>query len=214
MDGSHHGLRNGGCCKVGEPARVLFDAAARDDQHNYSDRSLRGTSRGSSRAASGGPPPLNSLQGRVVHAGLLFRGELLHPARGWVSRVVRDASALVERDHGGLRIVLRVWSMLIGGPGATSTRFQHRGSDLSSSHHDPLDPEEDRPRKKSRSQDGMLRPIREPHPKRRRVVHVSTLYKKCGACADMRWKGTPATSHMQTLGKGRSTYPDSCRARR
>ena len=39
----------------------------------------------------------------------------------------------------------------------------------------------------------MLRPIREPHPKRRRVVHVSTLYKKCGACADMRLKGTPAT---------------------
>ena len=55
---AHHGLGNGGCCEVGEPARVLFDAGARDDQHKYSDRSLRGTSRGSSRAASGGPPPL------------------------------------------------------------------------------------------------------------------------------------------------------------
>ena len=56
---------------MGKPARVLFDAAARDDQHKYSDRSLRGTSRGSSRAASGGPPP---LLGRVGQAGLLFRG--------------------------------------------------------------------------------------------------------------------------------------------
>ncbi len=58
MGGSHRGLGNGGCCEVGEPARVLFDATARDDQHRYSDRSLRGTGRGSSRAASGGPPPL------------------------------------------------------------------------------------------------------------------------------------------------------------
>ena len=33
FDGSHRGLGNGGCCEVGEPARVLFDAAARDDQH-------------------------------------------------------------------------------------------------------------------------------------------------------------------------------------
>ena len=49
---------NGGCYEVGEPARVLFDAAARDDQHKYSGRSLRETGRGSSLAASGGPPPL------------------------------------------------------------------------------------------------------------------------------------------------------------
>ena len=55
---AHHGLGNGGCCEVGEPAGALFDAAARDDQHKYSDRSLRETDRGSSRAASGGPPPL------------------------------------------------------------------------------------------------------------------------------------------------------------
>ncbi len=55
---SHHGLGNGGCCEVGEPAQLLFDAAARDDQHKYSDRSLRETGRVSSLAASGGPPPL------------------------------------------------------------------------------------------------------------------------------------------------------------
>ncbi len=68
-----HGLGNGGCCEVGEPAQLLFDAAARDDQHKYSDGSLRrGTSRGSSRAASAGPPPLEfgSLVGGTV--GLLF----------------------------------------------------------------------------------------------------------------------------------------------
>ena len=35
----------------------------------------------------------------------------------------------------------------------------------------------------------MLRPIREPHPKRRRVAHLSALYEKCGTCADMRCKG-------------------------
>jgi hypothetical protein len=56
--GPYHGLGNGGCCEVGEAARILFDAAARDDQHKYSDRSLLETGRGSSRAASGGPPPL------------------------------------------------------------------------------------------------------------------------------------------------------------
>ncbi len=33
LGGSRRGLRNGGCCEVDEPARVLFDAAARDDQH-------------------------------------------------------------------------------------------------------------------------------------------------------------------------------------
>ena len=63
LGGSHHGLGNGGCCEVGEPARVLFDAAARDDQHKYSDGSLRGISRGISLAASGGPPPLE-IRGR------------------------------------------------------------------------------------------------------------------------------------------------------
>ena len=48
---------------MGEPARVLFDAAGRDDQHKYYDGSLRPTGRGSSRAASGGPPPLE-IRGR------------------------------------------------------------------------------------------------------------------------------------------------------
>ena len=56
FDGSHHGLGNGGCWERGEPAGALFDAAARDNQHEYFDRSLRETSRGSSRAASGAPP--------------------------------------------------------------------------------------------------------------------------------------------------------------
>ena len=46
LGGSHHGLGNGGCCEVGEPAEALFDAAARDDQHKYSDRSMRETGRG------------------------------------------------------------------------------------------------------------------------------------------------------------------------
>ena len=41
LDGSHHGPGNGGCCKVGEPAGESFDAAARDGQHEYTDRSLR-----------------------------------------------------------------------------------------------------------------------------------------------------------------------------
>jgi hypothetical protein len=53
LGGSHHGLGNGGCCERGEPAGVLFDATARDDQHEYSDRSLRETGHGSCRAASG-----------------------------------------------------------------------------------------------------------------------------------------------------------------
>ena len=35
LGGSHHGLGNGGCCKVGEPAEESFDATARDDQHEY-----------------------------------------------------------------------------------------------------------------------------------------------------------------------------------
>ncbi len=32
---SHHGPGNGGCCEVGQPAAAgaLFDATARDDQH-------------------------------------------------------------------------------------------------------------------------------------------------------------------------------------
>ena len=51
LGGSHHGLGNGGCCEVGEPAGALFDAAARDDQHGYVDRSLRETDHVSSRAA-------------------------------------------------------------------------------------------------------------------------------------------------------------------
>ena len=43
----------GGCCEVGEPAGALFNAIARDNQHEYFDRSLRETSRGSSRGVWG-----------------------------------------------------------------------------------------------------------------------------------------------------------------
>jgi hypothetical protein len=71
---------NGGCCEVGEPARVLFDAAARDDQHKYSGRSLRETGRGSSLAASGGPPPLE-IPGRGDTPGF-FLGAGATPFRG------------------------------------------------------------------------------------------------------------------------------------
>ena len=53
LGGSHHGLGTGGCCEVGEPAGALFNATARDDQHEYFDRSLRETSRGSSRGVWG-----------------------------------------------------------------------------------------------------------------------------------------------------------------
>ena len=60
FDGSHRGLGNGGCCEVGEPAGELFDAAARDDQHGYFGRSLREVGHGSSRAAPGAPPPLET----------------------------------------------------------------------------------------------------------------------------------------------------------
>jgi hypothetical protein len=60
FDGSHRGLGNGGCCEVGKAAGELFDAAARDDQHKYADRSLRETSRGICRAAPGAPPPLKT----------------------------------------------------------------------------------------------------------------------------------------------------------
>jgi hypothetical protein len=75
FDGSHRGLGNGGCCEVGEPAGVLFDAAARDDQHGYFGRPLREVGHGSSRAAPGAPPPLmdgieNAKVRRVGQAGL------------------------------------------------------------------------------------------------------------------------------------------------
>ncbi len=33
LGGQHHGLGNGGCCEVGEPAGVRFDATTRKDQH-------------------------------------------------------------------------------------------------------------------------------------------------------------------------------------
>ena len=52
--GSHHGLGNGGCCKVGEPAEESFDTTARDDQHEYDGRSLLETDRGGCRAVPGG----------------------------------------------------------------------------------------------------------------------------------------------------------------
>ena len=57
FDGSHRGLGNGGCCEVGEPAGVLFDAAARDDQHGYVDKSLLEVGHGICRAAPGAPAP-------------------------------------------------------------------------------------------------------------------------------------------------------------
>jgi hypothetical protein len=38
--GSHRGLGNGGCCEVGEAAGLLFDATARNNYHEYADRSL------------------------------------------------------------------------------------------------------------------------------------------------------------------------------
>ena len=57
---------NGGCWERGEPAGALFNATARDDQHKYSDRSLRETSRGSSRAAPGAQPSFRSGQVRFI----------------------------------------------------------------------------------------------------------------------------------------------------
>jgi hypothetical protein len=65
--GPHHGLGNGGCCEVGEPEGVLFDAAARDDQHEYFDRSLLEVGHGICRAASGGPCPIgNAAKVRII----------------------------------------------------------------------------------------------------------------------------------------------------
>ncbi len=70
FDGPHHGIGNGGCCELGEPAGELFDATARDDQHEYFDRSLRETDHVSSRAALGAPPPLETPSpGFVVGLG-------------------------------------------------------------------------------------------------------------------------------------------------
>ncbi len=60
FDGSHRGLGNGGCCEVGEPAGELFDAAARDDQHEYFDKSLLEVGHGICRAAPGAPPQLKT----------------------------------------------------------------------------------------------------------------------------------------------------------
>jgi hypothetical protein len=51
LGGSHHGLGNGGFCKVGEPAEEPCDATTRNDQHEYDGRSLRETDRGGCRAA-------------------------------------------------------------------------------------------------------------------------------------------------------------------
>ncbi len=56
------GRGNGGCCEVGEPpgnrrAGVLFDTAARDDQHEYVDRSLREVGR-KQPSGAGGPSPI------------------------------------------------------------------------------------------------------------------------------------------------------------
>ena len=58
--GPHHGLGNGGCCEVGKAAGELFDAAARDDQHEYVDKSQREVGHVSSRAAPVAPAPLET----------------------------------------------------------------------------------------------------------------------------------------------------------
>ena len=68
LGGSHHGLGNGGCCKVGEPAEESFDAPARDDQHEYAGRSLLETDRGGCRAAPGGRGICESSGGSVDFA--------------------------------------------------------------------------------------------------------------------------------------------------
>ena len=68
FDGPHHGLGNGGCCEVGEPAGVLFDTAACNDQHEYDDRSVRETDRGSYRAASVQSPPTFERLTTLEHA--------------------------------------------------------------------------------------------------------------------------------------------------
>jgi hypothetical protein len=60
LGGPHHGLGSGGCCEMGEPAGVLFDTAACNDQHEYDDRSVRETDRGSYRAASVQSPPTSN----------------------------------------------------------------------------------------------------------------------------------------------------------
>jgi hypothetical protein len=68
LGGSHHGLGNDGCCKVGEPAEESFDATARDDQHESDGRSLRETDRGGCRAAPGGRGICESSGGSVDFA--------------------------------------------------------------------------------------------------------------------------------------------------
>ena len=52
LGGSHQCLENGGCFKVGEPAGALFDATTLNDQHQYDDRSLQETDRGSCNVGS------------------------------------------------------------------------------------------------------------------------------------------------------------------
>jgi hypothetical protein len=51
--------------KMGEPAGALFDANARDDQHQYVGRSLWETGRENSRAVVWGPPPLETQQAQA-----------------------------------------------------------------------------------------------------------------------------------------------------
>jgi hypothetical protein len=88
LGGSHHGLGNGGCCEVGEPARVLFDAAARDDQHKIPTGPCGGPTAEAAERRLGAHPYWNSWQGRVGQAGLPFRGEWVQPG-----------CALVLLDH-------------------------------------------------------------------------------------------------------------------
>jgi hypothetical protein len=63
---------NGGCFEVGEPAGVVFDTAARDDQHEYFDKSQRReVGHGISRAAPGAPPLETPNSGRWDRPGFV-----------------------------------------------------------------------------------------------------------------------------------------------
>ena len=100
MGGSHHGLGNGGCCKVGEPAEESFDATARDDQHEYDGRSLRETGGGGCRAAPGVFAAL---------VGYIERGEIgpCVALRLPLSQIVAAQQAFLAKSHVG-KIVLEL----------------------------------------------------------------------------------------------------------
>jgi hypothetical protein len=75
---------------VGEPAGELFDTAARDDQHEYFDKSLREVGHGICRAAPGAPPPLKTPNsGRWDRPGFVV-------ASPWFRRVFKGVSVHVS----------------------------------------------------------------------------------------------------------------------